>query len=309
MVQTKPNILEEFWKGYTAKIQAEVSLVNARIAHQGERGGANENILIDLLKGFLPKKYGVSSGFVIDPDGECSKQTDIILYDNQFNPDLMEYKGGSIVPVDWTYAVIEVKTTLKGELENAINNIAKTKSLKWEKCLEPVLYKNKKNPGWGGRMTSSPIGVIFAYQSGWKNPTTIKKNIEKCLEKVDKRLHPNIICCIMDGYISYYQKYPIESKKSQNIQHWIYLLPGTETGTYIKIEVKPRLDYGSLFPINGSFYPVSKYKKSVHLADSPRTLLHLLLLLNHFISLKTIISDLNIRTTYLPDSYKHALPL
>jgi hypothetical protein len=315
MVQPKINILEEFWKGYTAKIQAEVSLVNARIAHQGEKGGANERILIDLLTGFLPKQYGVSSGFVIDPEGECSKQTDIILYDNQYNPDLLEYKGGSIVPVDWTYAVIEVKTTLEVDLENAIKNIAKTKSLKYKERWEPT--QESKEGGslgrgviaHGAKLTSSPIGAIFAYQSGWKDPATIKKNIDKWLKIVDKEFHPNLICCLMDGYLACYMKYPIKPKEDpENIKHALFPVyqPGTgdDLSSFIGIEGGPSTEYGQLFLFNGVYYPVSMYQGSVALADCSRTLLNFLLQLNDFMNRKTLISNLDIRDTYLPKKYR-----
>jgi hypothetical protein len=148
--------------------------------------------------------------------------------------------------------------------------------------LEPIPYKTKESTGWGRRMTSSPIGVIFAYQSGWKKLNTIKRNLEKCLEKVDKKLHPNLICCLMDGYLSYYQKYPIEPKKRpQNIRHLIYPVYPPETkidSSYIKI-------------------------------DSAKTFLNFLLLLNQFMNLKTLISDLDIRATYLPDPYKLSVQL
>ena len=56
MAKLKINLLEEFWKGYTNKIQTEVFRLNTLIKHPGEKGSTNERVLIDLIKGFLPSK-------------------------------------------------------------------------------------------------------------------------------------------------------------------------------------------------------------------------------------------------------------
>ncbi len=82
---------------------------------------------------FLPEKYTLGSGFVIDSRGGQSRQTDIILYDRLFNPELFRYEGVNFYPVEVVYAVIEVKTTLRsGEIKDAIEKIPSIKSLLFE---------------------------------------------------------------------------------------------------------------------------------------------------------------------------------
>lgn len=54
------NILETYYRGITQQLRAEVDFINPIFKHQGVKGGGNEAILRDLLKKFIPKRYGIS---------------------------------------------------------------------------------------------------------------------------------------------------------------------------------------------------------------------------------------------------------
>jgi hypothetical protein len=73
------NILEEYYRGITQKIQGEVRFINSIFDHQGVKGEGNEAILRDLIKKTIPKQYGVGTGIVIDRHGNQSKQVDIVI--------------------------------------------------------------------------------------------------------------------------------------------------------------------------------------------------------------------------------------
>lgn len=62
-----------------------------------------------LLEEFLPKRYRVSKGFVVDSAGKCSEQVDVIIHDRTFSPLLWEHGGYMYVPAESVYAVFEVK--------------------------------------------------------------------------------------------------------------------------------------------------------------------------------------------------------
>src|SRR5690606_4877400 len=123
IVTDKENILTTYFDGVTQRIQAEIDYINRLIGHAGETGKANEHLLSELLKKFLPKKYSIGSGIIIDKDGNRSKQIDIIIYDSQFHPELFAQGTAVLFPVDVVYMTIEIKTTLNKQLvEQAVEN-------------------------------------------------------------------------------------------------------------------------------------------------------------------------------------------
>jgi hypothetical protein len=62
-----------------------------------------------MLAEFLPSRYQVANGFVVDSDGKRSEQIDIIIFDRTFSPLLWEHGGHLYVPAESVYAVFEVK--------------------------------------------------------------------------------------------------------------------------------------------------------------------------------------------------------
>jgi hypothetical protein len=107
------DFLNKYYDGVTQRLQSEIDFLNRLIPHTVERGTANEHALRNLLVKFLPKRYNIGSGIVIDKDGSCSKQVDIIIYDSDFHPELFSQgAAASLFPVDVVYATIEIKTTM-----------------------------------------------------------------------------------------------------------------------------------------------------------------------------------------------------
>lgn len=107
------------------KLDTIIPAIQDLIPHSGEKGSLIEHQLRSHLTEILPEKIGVSHGFVIDSNGEVSKQMDIILYDKLNTPPIFSSEGAQIFPVEATYACGEIKTTLNSEaLEDS-----------FEKCL------------------------------------------------------------------------------------------------------------------------------------------------------------------------------
>lgn len=77
--------------------------------HPGAKGDGSELHWKEMLSGFLPKRYQVSKGFVIDSAGTRSDQIDVIIHDQFFSPLLWEDGGHMYVPAESVYAVFEVK--------------------------------------------------------------------------------------------------------------------------------------------------------------------------------------------------------
>lgn len=95
------------------------------IGHNLEKGLGNEEAIRSVLRDFLPRRYGVAKGKVINDSGQTSAHVDVILYDAINFPTLfVDEHRNQILPIESVYGVIEVKTTLTSTLlKEAFKNL------------------------------------------------------------------------------------------------------------------------------------------------------------------------------------------
>lgn len=102
-------------KSRQAQLLAKLDEASAE-GHPGEAGDVAEGqAWRPVLRSFLPWRYQVGTGFVVDYLGGKSEQQDIILYDRQYSPALLssdDVEQSIYVPVESVYAVIEAKPAL-----------------------------------------------------------------------------------------------------------------------------------------------------------------------------------------------------
>lgn len=79
------------------------------ITHNGKMGEVNERYFIEIIRQYLPKRYSVDSGIVIDLKGKTSNQIDVIIYDHQYSPTLLDQQGHRFIPAESVYAILEIK--------------------------------------------------------------------------------------------------------------------------------------------------------------------------------------------------------
>lgn len=101
-----------------------------RITHNGDRGEVNEQFFIDFLRAYLPNRYTVEKAIVLDSLGHVSHSIDIVVFDRQYTPTLLDNEKHRYVPAEAVYAVFECKPTIdKGYLEYAADKIASVRKL------------------------------------------------------------------------------------------------------------------------------------------------------------------------------------
>jgi len=99
--------------------------------HPTAKGDAAELPWRELIDEFLPERYCCSQAFVIDADGECSEQIDVLVHDRQYSPLLFRQGGHLYVPAESVYAVFEVRQHLgKTNLEYAGQKISSVRRLR-----------------------------------------------------------------------------------------------------------------------------------------------------------------------------------
>ncbi len=101
-----------------------------RIQHQGDKGEVNEEHFIDALRHYLPDRYTVEKASVIDSQGNTSDSIDVVVFDRQYTPTLLDNNKHRYVPAESVYAIFECKPTINSSyLQYAADKAASVRSL------------------------------------------------------------------------------------------------------------------------------------------------------------------------------------
>ena len=189
-------MVKKYYQRFSEKMLSEVGCISEAISHAGEKGRNNEQVLADFLRKYLPQRFSVDTGQVVAADGSTSSQTDIIIHD-RFNTPALFLGGASVlVPIETTYAVISVKTTLdKTELADAVKQIESVRRLKNEASFQYSRGVVMKIPATEGAVLR-PRGLVFAFKTKWKEVGTIESCFREVIEPIDDQLRPNGVCVI-----------------------------------------------------------------------------------------------------------------
>ncbi len=104
--------LGDIFRTIAHQMQKLFSKTLRHVDHPLELGIARERLLVDYLQRFLPERYGIDTGFVIDSKDNISKQIDIVIYDKVISP-IFELPGKiKYFPCECVVAVGEVKSAI-----------------------------------------------------------------------------------------------------------------------------------------------------------------------------------------------------
>lgn len=113
-----------------AELQLKLRHASRSIAHPGTQGAVNEDHWIGVLRSYLPGRYQVASGIVIDSLGARSDQIDVVVFDNHFTPTLLDQRSHRYIPAEAVYAVFESKPHIdKAHLGYASDKAASVRRL------------------------------------------------------------------------------------------------------------------------------------------------------------------------------------
>lgn len=154
------KFLNRYFRSVYNKLEADALLFNRRLPHEGLKGSENEQALADVLRSFLPSRYGIEvNALVIDREGAVSRQCDIVIYDDVQFPKYLR----KVYPIETVFAVIEVKTEIsKQQIDIALQNEAALRKLKFQPLLVPyweTKTEREKIPH------NPPIHCMFGYRS------------------------------------------------------------------------------------------------------------------------------------------------
>ena len=189
-------MVKKYYKRFAETMMREVEGISDAVSHQGDKGRNNEQVLVNFLRKFLPQRFSVDTGQVVSCDGRQSSQTDIIIHDRLNTPALFLAGTSVLVPIETTYAVISVKTTLdKTELRDAIRQIQSVRGLENQASFIYSRGEVMKVPAHSGGVLR-PRGFVFAYKSKWKTVESINKAFLQTIKELDDAYRPNGVCVI-----------------------------------------------------------------------------------------------------------------
>jgi hypothetical protein len=93
-------------------LAVQLKLSSTSITHDGVMGEVNEQHFIQALRKYLPTRYAVDRGILIDSDGATSDHIDIVIFDHQYTPTLLDQQAHRYIPAEAVYCVFEVKPTI-----------------------------------------------------------------------------------------------------------------------------------------------------------------------------------------------------
>ena len=115
----------------SAAEQMGAALRQKLIPHSGELGTGREEIIREFLRGYLPKRFGVSTGFVFDSHGNVSRQIDVIINDNLMAPQFEAIGGKKFFPCESVVCVGAIKSSLtsRRSIKKTLDNLTSVKCL------------------------------------------------------------------------------------------------------------------------------------------------------------------------------------
>jgi len=172
-----------------------------KLIHPGEYGAYREELAKKWLEMYVPKKFGIGSGFVINSRGSISTQCDIVIYDKMTTPKIENVNNQRFFPIETVSCVGEIKSDINsiGILNSYLIKLAEIKKMR-ENVKDPDPYfrgfKSSFSPN------DNPFDNIFTFL------ICNKFNFEIDPEKIDygeieQRFKHNLVLSLHNGIFNY----------------------------------------------------------------------------------------------------------
>ena len=155
--------LKQIFIDVQAGLEHDLRRASRGIVHPGTKGDIHEDSWIVLLRNYLPNRYAVDKGIVIDSKGEVSDQIDVVIYDPQYTPLLYVQQQHKYIPIEAVYAVFECKP----EINSATLKYAGAKVASVRKLHRTSIEINHAGGKFPAKVLFNVIGGILAAKAGW----------------------------------------------------------------------------------------------------------------------------------------------
>lgn len=175
------------------EVEQKLAIARTALAHPTTKGDASQLVWLDLLGRYLPQRYRVASAHIADSTGAFSEQIDVVVFDRQYSPFILEFNGQIVLPAESVYAVFEAKQAISAaHVAYAHKKIESVRKL--HRTSIPI-------PHAGGTYPAKPlhhiIGGLLTLDSDWK--PALGESLEAALRSASPRQSLDIGCVAAHG--------------------------------------------------------------------------------------------------------------
>ena len=156
--------LRALFSDLQTELEQRLGTARRNLNHPGAKGEITEAEWRSLLSTYLPTRYSITKGFVVDSRGRISDEIDLIIHDRHFSPLFFHHASTCFVPAEAVYGVLEVKPELSlATVRYAGSKAASVRAL--TRTSANIVHIGGKH-----RPTSAPPPIfagLLASKSGW----------------------------------------------------------------------------------------------------------------------------------------------
>lgn len=186
--------MRQLFHGMQKTMVQDLATIRENIDHEPTKGEGSEQIWIQFLKDYLPKRYSVAKAKIVDYRGNTSDAIDVVIYDSQYTPFVLNKAGIIYIPAESVYAVFEAKQEIsKDMLAYAGKKIESVRRL--ERTTAPVVDKGVVKPA---PSLFRILGGFLCLDNTWKNSIENSTHFRKYVKDATESQFIDIGCVLND---------------------------------------------------------------------------------------------------------------
>ena len=119
--------IPDYWEGIENALREKIASIKKYVNHP-VTGDSAEQYFCKLLRDYIPYRYAVETGFVVNSEGNRSNLIDIIIADTMNIPPLCVEPNYKVFAIESVCAVIEVTTSPRSYVKSGKRRIMKLES-------------------------------------------------------------------------------------------------------------------------------------------------------------------------------------
>ena len=182
--------LNDLYVSMQDEMISRLNIGKIAFVHSGTKGDETESNWIEWFENYLPKRYKVNKGIIIDSNGHQSDQIDIIIYDTQYTYLVFRHDKTLLIPAESVYAVFEVKPSLnKANMEYASGKVKSVREL--FRSSAPIKHAGGQYPP---KQLHEIIGGLLTTGCDWESP--IASNVAKYINGCSRHERLDIVSSV-----------------------------------------------------------------------------------------------------------------
>lgn len=172
----------------------DLATIRKNVKHAPTMGDGSEVIWKNFLQDYLPKRYSVDKAIIVNYEGKTSNAIDVVIYDSQYTPFVLNKNNIKYIPAESVYAVFEAKQELnKNKLLYACQKVESVRKL--VRTTAPVIDRGEIKPA---PKLFNILGGFLGLENGWKHSINNNPNFSKIIENSTESKLIDLGCILND---------------------------------------------------------------------------------------------------------------